>query len=101
MNHKQQLKTWLSEQDRTNLICRDLAHAWLPCTARKIKGGGFERTLICDRCSAIKAQVLDKHAAVLKSSMKYAVGYTRPKGAGRLTAEDRAALRLALFTQGD
>lgn len=81
---------WQPTDDQ--LLCRDLQHSWSPYTARR-DGKGFLRTLKCIRCGATKDQHLDESGYILRSSMIYPPGYVRP-GEGRLTRDERAALRV-------
>lgn len=53
--------------------------------------------LLCDRCGAIKMQTLSDDGYILRTTMKYPVGYLRP-GEGRLTRRDRAELRVRNVT---
>lgn len=85
--------TWLKKQDGNTLACRDLGHNWQPATAKRVPTG-YLRTLACDSCGAIKTQRLDHTGHILRTSMSYPDGYARPKGAGRLTTDDRATLRV-------
>jgi hypothetical protein len=81
---------WQPTDDQ--LLCRDLQHSWSPYTAERTKDG-FLRRLHCDRCTTLKDQHLDRDGYIVRTSMIYPVGYIRP-GEGRLTREDRAALRV-------
>jgi hypothetical protein len=76
------------------LGCRDFGHSWRPVTAEQGKGGVIKRTLGCALCGGQRTQTLDKFGYVLTNSYGYSAGYLMP-GVGRLTAGQRAALRLA------
>jgi hypothetical protein len=76
------------------LSCRDFGHSWRPVTAEQGKGGVIKRTLGCANCDAQRNQTLDKFGYVLTNSYGYSAGYIMP-GVGRLTAAQRATLRLA------
>lgn len=78
------------------LICRDLQHSWAPFTVAKVSKG-FVRVLTCLRCHAKKEQHLTKRGHIMSTKMTYPRGYLRPSG-GRLTQDDRAALRRELLT---
>ncbi len=81
---------WQPTDDQ--LLCRDLQHSWSPYTAHRDKGQVI-RVLNCTRCVAKKEQTLDNEGYILSTHMKYPPGYLRP-GEGRLTREERAALRI-------
>lgn len=85
--------TWLKKQSHDTRTCRDLGHAWAPSTASRIPKG-YLRSLVCDRCGALKTQRLDNEGYIKSTSMAYPAEYLLPKGAGRLTRSDRAALRI-------
>lgn len=76
--------------------CRDFHHAWVAVTARKV-ADGFERELKCARCEVTKTQKLDNFGFLTGSKFSYVEGYQRPEGAGRLTKEDNARIRLLAF----
>lgn len=81
---------WQPTDDQ--LLCRDLQHSWAPYTARSTVEG-FVRTLKCVRCVAEKVQHLDPQGYIVSTRMVYPLGYLRP-GEGRLTRDERAALRV-------
>lgn len=87
--------TWIKNARASHLVCRDLSHAWEPLTARRTPTG-FERTLECGSCGTLKVQSLDKQGFIIKTRMRYDASYLRPKGAGPLTRDDKAKLRLAV-----
>jgi hypothetical protein len=76
--------------------CRDFHHAWVIQTAKKI-ATGFERHLKCARCEVTKTQQLDNFGFLIRSSFGYVEGYQRPEGAGRMTKDDNARIRLMGF----
>lgn len=84
------MKSWQPTEE--HLLCRDLQHSWSPHTAH-VTNTGFTRSLKCDRCDARKDQHLNLDGYVQQTSMTYPEGYLR-SGEGRLTRDDRAALRL-------
>lgn len=77
--------------------CRDFGHSWGPLTAKQGRNGVIERTLSCANCGARRNQTLDKFGYVLTNNYGYSDGYVMP-GVGRLTAAQRATLRLANLT---
>lgn len=76
-------------------LCRDLQHAWTPVDAWR-EGKTFVETLRCTRCNTRKDRTYSQKGEIIpgKSNLRYPSGYLRPKGSGRFTAEDRAALRI-------
>jgi len=74
------------------LLCRDLQHSWTPHTAKRLEEE-IIRTLMCERCGSLKDQHLSMDGYIMRSSMIYPMGYVRP-GEGRMTREERAALRV-------
>lgn len=77
--------------------CRDLGHSWRAINAWKERGI-FIETLQCSRCSCEKDRGFHpKTGALLQINRrtKYPEGYLLPKGSGRMTQEDRAAIRLS------
>lgn len=76
------------------LQCRDFGHSWRPHTAswsRELVC--WERVLQCARCTAERVQRLSRDGGVLGGHYEYPEGYLHLKG-GRLTGQDRDALRL-------
>ena len=77
----------------TFLHCRELGHNWQPYTVASHSGGGYDRTLICHRCTTLRVMELDWRGLVVRSHYKHPDGYLS-KGLGHLAGEDRGALRL-------
>lgn len=80
------------------VLCRDLTHSWQPFTAAVIKNGvtqrkEIHRVLTCQRCATKRTQRLSSRGEILGNSYSYPQGYVLV-GAGRLSVDDRAALRL-------
>lgn len=76
------------------LQCRDFGHAWRPYTARwEESERAYESTLRCSRCKAKRVRLIDKRGHQVGSDYDYPDGYLIT-GMGRLTGDDRAALRL-------
>lgn len=95
-----ELKQWSQELSLGALTCRDLHHTWRYYTASRIsKGGGFTRTLECTQCETLKTQTLSEQGYILKTEYTYPEGYTRPKGAGRITSEENASMRIMSLTE--
>ena len=84
--------SWIDNLSAEAIVCRDLHHAWMPHTAKRVKGG-FERELLCRTCTTVKVQRLDAQGYVEWSNYRYPEGYVR-KGNGRITAAENAMLRL-------
>lgn len=76
------------------LQCRDFGHAWRGYTAKSLPRRQFESILQCRRCFTLRVRILSDTGEVLKSHYRYEPGYLI-EGAGRLTARDRGAIRLA------
>lgn len=93
------LQKWESALPDNFIACRDFHHAWKPVTAKKINTG-YERHLICARCGVVKIQQLDNFGYLIRTKFGYVEGYQRPEGAGRMTKEDNARIRLMAFKPG-
>ena len=76
------------------LKCRDAGHHWKTYNVEHAKDGSIYRILACATCDARRNQRLDRNGYIVGSSYTYRVGYLLP-GIGRLTAAQRATLRLA------
>lgn len=87
-------KEWLDNLSDGQLLCRDTAihHSWLPSHAQR-EDYGFSRSLVCERCQAVKVQKLDRNGYVIGTRMVYPVGYLRPAGTGYASKEDNARIR--------
>jgi hypothetical protein len=104
MAHKpQQLITeveqWADELPMAYLLCRDLNHNWKPWNAVIRRNGGqpfYERTLRCANCKLPRIQTLSMNGRVLTDRRDYTQvpGYLA-KGLGRITGENKDAVRLA------
>lgn len=76
------------------LPCRDYGHTWLPYDAyiergpRRIRK--IRRIMLCGKCGTKRTQTLDARYEIVGNSYRYPTGYIIK---GRLTAEDRAAIR--------
>lgn len=88
------INAWIKKQKLEHLGCRDLGHAWLPWTARKVPQG-YERQLYCSVCESFKRQLMDKTGGILTTYISYAPGYAKPKGMGRAKQGERATYRVA------
>lgn len=97
---KQPVKKDVSSVDEKFLDCRDIGHNW-----RKIqivedkKNKKFVRTVACQNCTTERVQVLDNLGYILKAHYRYVAGYLLD-GAGYLTADDRAVMRLRNLRRG-
>jgi hypothetical protein len=91
--------TWTPRDldDLDYVECRDLGHAWEPRSARRIDKG-FERIMLCLRCSTERRQRLDAHGWPDGATYGYPDGYLSP-GHGRMTRDDRGRLRLRALTE--
>ena len=90
---KREIREWQENLPETSIMCRDLKHNWFYQSAERT-GEGFIRQLGCITCGAFKLQHLDRSGYIMKTSYEYPDGYVRPQGAGRVTAEENAMLRL-------
>lgn len=85
----------IADLDDSSLQCRDFGHSWRPYEAEYIAARRqYVERLQCGRCSTLRVRLLDGRGAQLTSHYDYAPGYL-VKGLGRLTGEDRDAVRLA------
>ena len=88
------------EMDIDTLQCRDFGHHWRTRHIERHREY-FERVLVCQRCSTEAIQQLSRSGVVLGRRYTYADGYLF-KGIGRLDANAKGAIRLAIFdTQAD
>ena len=77
------------------LQCRDFGHSWRPYTATWMASRKqYDERLMCMRCKTVRSRLLDQWGQQLANHYSYADGY-QIKGQGRLTGEDRDAVRLA------
>lgn len=90
---KKELKEWQANLPEDMTTCRDLHHAWIYQSVER-SSDGFIRQLGCLTCGAFKLQHLDRYGYIGKTSYEYPEGYVRPAGAGRITTEENAAMRL-------
>ena len=90
---KKELREWQEGLAETQQMCRDLQHNWY---YQSVERGpdGFIRQLGCITCGTLKLQHLDRSGYIIKSSYEYPEGYVRPAGAGRVTQEENAQMRL-------
>lgn len=90
---KKELREWQESLSETASMCRDLQHNWFYQSVER-SADGFIRQLGCITCGAFKLQHLDRSGYILKTSYEYPDGYVRPAGAGRVTQEENAQMRL-------
>lgn len=93
--HERAVSEWEQQLTGSQLLCRDssIHHSWEPYTAKKTVDG-YERVLYCGRCGCRKVQRLDPEGYVVSSGMRYADGYLRPRGSGRVTRSENARMRV-------
>ena len=78
-----------------HLHCRSYGHAWTPWRAEALpRRQGFEQWLRCQRCGTTRHRTLTRWGEVVASSYTYPDGY-QMAGVGRLTGDDRGAIRVA------
>ncbi len=76
------------------LDCRDLGHAWArPRVVEDKKFRHYTRLVVCSRCATERIQVISLAGMLVATSYRYATGYLL-NGAGGLTVDDRAKMRL-------
>lgn len=84
----------VSAVDEKFLDCRDIGHSWVKLSVTEDRRAKtFTREVACSRCSTERVQVMDLKGYILKARYRYVTGYLLD-GAGRLTADDRAIMRL-------
>jgi len=84
----------VSAVDEKFLDCRDIGHTWRKVEVtedRKLKR--YTRTVACQNCTTERVQVMDLQGYLIKAHYRYVAGYLLD-GAGYLTADDRAVMRL-------
>lgn len=86
-------QTFIREMSEESITCRDLSHTWRPFSARRIEGGGYERTVRCATCGSDRVELLDRWGQLVRRHYDYADGYLVP-GMGRMDSEFRAHVRL-------
>lgn len=75
--------------------CRDYLHAWRPFTCQWMPSFNvYEAREQCMRCGTIRVREMDRRGHVLARRYEYPEGYSM-KGYGRLSGDDRDAIRLA------
>lgn len=88
----------ISKMSYEFMSCRDWGHSWRAYTV-DIQNTGrrktFHETLLCSRCETRKHRDISTIGEILKTHYTYPAGYLIP-GWGRVTKNDRAALRLAI-----
>lgn len=74
-------------------MCRTVGHAWdkIPVTAKVRPIGGIWFVVRCTRCTSERWDVVDGMADVVSRRYRYAEGYLRSKGTGRLTRNQARA----------
>jgi hypothetical protein len=98
-SRSRQLADAISAMATDHLICRDYGHAWERSSCVHVlepRGHvvGYERTLICTRCTTTRTEQLDRYGDKIRNGYRYASGYS-VSGLGRLTGSDRALMRVA------
>lgn len=89
------VETAIGDMDESHLMCRDFGHSWRPWTAEFIpQRRQYVEALVCTRCTSVRRRLLDQYGHQLGNAYTYADGY-QVHGVGRLTGDDRDAVRLA------
>ena len=97
---RMEVVNWMDELSANHLMCRDLGHAWDPHDAwYDSENQQYRRVLMCRRCETKRSQWVSRLGVLSRNSYTYPKGYQAPGGVGRLTAEDRAAIRLTAFAE--
>ena len=95
MSVRTEVGVWARGLTQTYRQCRDFGHAWAAYTARWDKEvKAFHRVLRCARCETERSQWVSQTGSLGSNSYYYPDGYSAPKGVGRLTADERAEIRL-------
>jgi hypothetical protein len=94
-----QLDEWAADLPMRFLECRDMGHSWRYAGARRTELNSWERTMRCTRCRTERHQTISTHGTILAGGYSYPDGYLAPPSTGRLTADDRAGLRLQSLTR--
>jgi hypothetical protein len=89
-----QVQEFADELSEAFLFCREMSHTWQPHGASRHPDGGYERTLLCPRCTTMRVQSLDRFGMVVSSHYRYPDGYLSA-GLGHLAGAERGVLRLA------
>jgi hypothetical protein len=92
------LKEWQENLPVEQSTCRDIHHAWVYQSVKRV-ANGFTRRLRCVTCGAFKLQHLDHSGYIEKSTYEYPEGYVRPAGSGRITADENAIMRILSINQ--
>lgn len=91
----QTVTTAIGQLSDGQLLCRDFGHSWRPYTARWIaQRRQYEEALRCTRCKTMRLRLISESGELLANRYRYADGYL-VEGIGRLTGDDRDALRVA------
>lgn len=93
-----ELKKWQENLPFEQTTCRDIHHAWVYQSVKRVSDG-FTRRLACVTCGSFKLQHLDKSGYIVKSTYEYPEGYIRPAGSGRITADENAIMRILSINQ--
>lgn len=84
----------IHDMPSTFLQCRDFNHSWRPYTAKwNAAERCYDVQLRCSRCKTIRERKLNANGAIISSNYDYPDGYLI-KGMGRITGDERNALRL-------
>lgn len=77
-------------------LCRDLGHPWRLIDSKYLRGQGYYlQHLQCPNCGSEKDRKIDLRGRLRHPKYLYVEGYVR-HGQGRMTAEQRAEMRLDL-----
>jgi hypothetical protein len=92
--HESRVSAFVQNMPDAHIECRDFGHSWKPQTATWLDDGTIERVLACSRCTTRRYQALDRKGYILSSHYAYPEHYLI-EGVGRLTADDRAMVRIS------
>jgi hypothetical protein len=79
--------------------CRDLGHRWRRVGPTKwVRGEAhYAQPLSCTECGSERVRRLDASGYPIGNDYDYIEGFLRPPGSGRMTAADKAAMRLGMM----
>jgi hypothetical protein len=72
--------------------CRDMGHVWSVSTLTK-NGTVLDRTLVCERCSMERSEVISQYGTILTRHYYRPENYTLPKGAYNAVGSSRTFWR--------
>jgi hypothetical protein len=91
-----ELNDVIEKMNEEFIDCRDYGHKWRSLNASwSRRDNCYTVELMCNSCGTRRTRYIGAHGELLSNSYGYAEGYQMPSGRGRMTGEDRNALRFA------